>query len=412
VKAILGVSVQDLTERGCAPPRPSPRRHVKRGSSKHAPPPVALDTSSRTHAVCLAARPSADNGVVTTEGCKHPRNWEGGCGGTVAHATRLSQCLPHRLSHCVSHCVPLCLPLCLPHRVSHCLPLSPSPCLPLCLPLCLYHRVSHCVSLTVSPTASPSPCLPLSPSPCLPLCLPLCLSHRVSHCVSLTVSSTVSPTVSPTVSLTASPSPCLPLSPSSCLPLCLPLCLSYRVSHCVSLAVSPTVSLPLSLSLCLPRRVSHCVSHRVSHCVSQLRLPQLLGVPAAAGRAAAGGGHRGGHLLRARRAAGEGPRRAVQVDAQGPPAAVHGRAVPLALPAHQRVRVVRADASGPCRRPARLDALYHKRGVHRCIMLAPRVNTICTALSLTPTVNGNTVRSFPTHGQLSAAQGSSTNVSR
>jgi hypothetical protein len=35
-----------------------------------------------------------------------------------------------------------------------------------------------------------------------------------------------------------------------------------------------------------------------------------------------------------------------------------------------------------------------------------------TAPSLIPTVNGNTVRSFPTHRQQPAAQGSSTNVSR
>jgi hypothetical protein len=39
-------------------------------------------------------------------------------------------------------------------------------------------------------------------------------------------------------------------------------------------------------------------------------------------------------------------------------------------------------------------------------------NTNCTALSLIPTVNGSTVRSFSTHGQLSAAQGSPTTVSR
>jgi hypothetical protein len=40
-----------------------------------------------------------------------------------------------------------------------------------------------------------------------------------------------------------------------------------------------------------------------------------------------------------------------------------------------------------------------------------KVDTNCTAPSLIPTVNGNTVRSFSTHGQLSAAQGSSTTVS-
>jgi hypothetical protein len=42
----------------------------------------------------------------------------------------------------------------------------------------------------------------------------------------------------------------------------------------------------------------------------------------------------------------------------------------------------------------------------------PKVDTICTAPSLIPTVDGNTVRSFSTHGQLSAEKGSSTTVSR
>jgi hypothetical protein len=42
----------------------------------------------------------------------------------------------------------------------------------------------------------------------------------------------------------------------------------------------------------------------------------------------------------------------------------------------------------------------------------PKVDTNCTAPSLMPTVNGNTVRSFSTHGHLSAAKGSSTTVSR
>jgi nucleoside-diphosphate-sugar epimerase len=37
--------------------------------------------------------------------------------------------------------------------------------------------------------------------------------------------------------------------------------------------------------------------------------------------------------------------------------------------------------------------------------------TNCTALSLITSLNGNTVRSFPTHGQQSAAQGSPTTVS-
>jgi hypothetical protein len=40
----------------------------------------------------------------------------------------------------------------------------------------------------------------------------------------------------------------------------------------------------------------------------------------------------------------------------------------------------------------------------------PKMDTNCTALSLiTRSFNGNMVRNFPTHGQLSAAQGSPTN---
>jgi peroxiredoxin len=38
-----------------------------------------------------------------------------------------------------------------------------------------------------------------------------------------------------------------------------------------------------------------------------------------------------------------------------------------------------------------------------------KVDTNCSALSLIPTVNGNTVCSFSTHGQQSAAKGSSVN---
>jgi hypothetical protein len=46
------------------------------------------------------------------------------------------------------------------------------------------------------------------------------------------------------------------------------------------------------------------------------------------------------------------------------------------------------------------------------IRVVPKVDTNCTAPSLIPTVNGNTVRSFSTHRQQSAAKGSSTTVSR
>jgi hypothetical protein len=42
----------------------------------------------------------------------------------------------------------------------------------------------------------------------------------------------------------------------------------------------------------------------------------------------------------------------------------------------------------------------------------PKVDTSCTAQSLMPTVIGNTVRSFSTHGHQSAAKVSSTTVSR
>ena len=39
---------------------------------------------------------------------------------------------------------------------------------------------------------------------------------------------------------------------------------------------------------------------------------------------------------------------------------------------------------------------------------ATKVDTSCTALSLITSLNDNTVRNFPTHGQQSAAKGSST----
>ena len=46
---------------------------------------------------------------------------------------------------------------------------------------------------------------------------------------------------------------------------------------------------------------------------------------------------------------------------------------------------------------------------HAEMTALPKVDTNCTAPSLVPIVNGNKVRSFSTHGQLSAAKGSSTN---
>jgi hypothetical protein len=51
-------------------------------------------------------------------------------------------------------------------------------------------------------------------------------------------------------------------------------------------------------------------------------------------------------------------------------------------------------------------------GGREALRTYPLARTNCTALSLIPTVNGNTVRSFSTHGQQSAAKGSSTTVSR
>jgi hypothetical protein len=49
---------------------------------------------------------------------------------------------------------------------------------------------------------------------------------------------------------------------------------------------------------------------------------------------------------------------------------------------------------------------------HAEMTALPKVDTKCTAPSLIPTVNGNTVRSFSTHGHQSKAKGSSTTVSR
>jgi hypothetical protein len=48
---------------------------------------------------------------------------------------------------------------------------------------------------------------------------------------------------------------------------------------------------------------------------------------------------------------------------------------------------------------------------HADMTTLPKVDTSCTALSLITSLNGNTVRNFPTRGQLSAAQGSPTTVS-
>jgi hypothetical protein len=53
-----------------------------------------------------------------------------------------------------------------------------------------------------------------------------------------------------------------------------------------------------------------------------------------------------------------------------------------------------------------------ERSVKATALVRVETRTPNTTLSLIPTVDGNTVRSFSPHGQLSAAQGSSTTVSR
>jgi hypothetical protein len=55
----------------------------------------------------------------------------------------------------------------------------------------------------------------------------------------------------------------------------------------------------------------------------------------------------------------------------------------------------------------RADAMMRPSSARAEMTAPPKLDTSCTALSLIPTVNGNTVRSFSTHGQQSAAKGSS-----
>jgi hypothetical protein len=57
------------------------------------------------------------------------------------------------------------------------------------------------------------------------------------------------------------------------------------------------------------------------------------------------------------------------------------------------------------------DVMILPSSAHADMMTLPKVDTVYTAPSLIPTVNGNTVRSFSTHGQQSAAKGSSTTLS-
>jgi hypothetical protein len=64
--------------------------------------------------------------------------------------------------------------------------------------------------------------------------------------------------------------------------------------------------------------------------------------------------------------------------------------------------------------PSLFATLFTERemwAAYRYTLPPSRLNTDCTALSLIASLNDNTVRNFPTHGQLSAAQGSPTTVS-
>jgi hypothetical protein len=58
------------------------------------------------------------------------------------------------------------------------------------------------------------------------------------------------------------------------------------------------------------------------------------------------------------------------------------------------------------------DAMMLPSSAHADMPTLPKLDTNCTAPSLIPTVNGNTVRSFSTQGHQSAAKGSSTTASR
>jgi hypothetical protein len=58
------------------------------------------------------------------------------------------------------------------------------------------------------------------------------------------------------------------------------------------------------------------------------------------------------------------------------------------------------------------DVMMLPSSAHAEMTALLKVDTTCTAPSLIPTANGNTVRSFSTHGQQSAAKGSLTTVSR
>jgi hypothetical protein len=164
------------------------------------------------------------------------------------------------------------------------------------------------------------------------------------------------------------PTECPTVSPSPSLPLCL--------SHCVSLIASPTVSPSPSFLLCL----SHCASHRLSHCVSLAASPTVSPT--------------------------------VFTPALSP-------AVPPSLPLALACAHTGGGGGGGGGALPPIDMRKLKKAVIPILVTAPgqvrsqSMDTNCTAPSLIPTVTGNTVRSFPTHGQLSAAaQGSSANVSR
>jgi hypothetical protein len=74
---------------------------------------------------------------------------------------------------------------------------------------------------------------------------------------------------------------------------------------------------------------------------------------------------------------------------------------PTHTPTHMHVTLT--NQHGSHRQCRRNDATEL---AHADMTTLPKVDTSCTALSLIPTVNGNTVRSFSTHGHQSASKGS------
>jgi hypothetical protein len=76
------------------------------------------------------------------------------------------------------------------------------------------------------------------------------------------------------------------------------------------------------------------------------------------------------------------------------------------------IRYAASLAPSPTPRNGPPDVMMLPSSAHADMTTLPKVDTNCTAPSLIPTVNGNMVRSFSTHGHQSAAKGSSATVSR